>query len=459
MKELDKHHIVKYHNDLNKINFAGFNEKELNVFFSLVFLCKEKGDTTLIIPFADLKVLSNDLDKHKKRFLETLTTLNQKLLALNTQMRVGEIIYMFSLFKVFGINEKENVLIVQVNDIFSYILNDFIGSFTKFELENLVKLKSAYSKTLFRFLNQWRNLTKKSKIFTIEEFKKLIGVQAEYNRISSFDIYVLGQLRKDLSPIIPNLIIEKKKTGRKYTHIEITWGKDIVEYAENDIIDIEISEKLAEAFEKASHNRYIKPFLTKDNKIELIEYFEDEKILIKGLYFAYKKINKDFKRLSYLIKVMTTGAADTTPFKEIVTKNNKKESLNQNDYRQTTLDEDPRISQEKKENLVGKPEITEEKFEELYQKYLKDNNVEDRSFTRKCFAMPYDIIKKEDKKLKDEENIVEDLFNTATEKEQKKVYTADDIPEEKLLSKSGKKLVGGALKIRIQKILEEMNGE
>ena len=43
--------VVKYHNDLNKIKFIGFNEKELNVFFSLVFLAKEQGIRELTIPF------------------------------------------------------------------------------------------------------------------------------------------------------------------------------------------------------------------------------------------------------------------------------------------------------------------------------------------------------------------------------------------------------------------------
>ena len=144
------HEVVKYHNDMNKISFAGFNEKELNVFFSLVFLAKEKGTTELTIPFSELRILSNnDLDNHKKRFLNILKTLNKKLLALNSEIQIGEITYLFTLFNVFGINEKEKVLTVKVNEIFSYILNDFIGNFTKFELENFVNLKSSYSKNMF----------------------------------------------------------------------------------------------------------------------------------------------------------------------------------------------------------------------------------------------------------------------------------------------------------------------
>lgn len=48
-------------------------------------------------------------------------------------------------------------------------------------------------------------------------------------------------------------------------------------------------------------------------------------------------------------------------------------------------------------------------------------------------------------------------YKIVEKKEVKKVYTVDDIPAEKLLSKNGKKLVGAALQMKINKILEEMN--
>lgn len=61
--------------------------------------------------------------------------------------------------------------------------------------------------------------------------------------------------------------------------------------------------------------------------------------------------------------------------------------------------------------------------------------------------MPYNIIKSEIKKT-----VIKQV-----KKVEKKVYTESDIPEDKLLGKNGKKLVGGALKMRVRKILEDMN--
>ena len=427
--------IVKYHNDMNKISFTGFNEKELNLFFSLVFLAKEKGTNELTIPFNQLKMLSEDTDRNRDRFIKTLNNVNKKLIALHHQIKVDDITYTFSLFNVFGVNEKDNVLTVEVNKIFSYILNDLIGNFTKFELENFVSLKSTYSKNLFKVLKQWEN--KKEREFSLDEFKALLGITGKYEKMSALDTYVLGQLRKELPEFFPNLKIEKKKTGRAVTSLKFTWGQKHQDINYTDDVEIEISEELQKAFEKASHNRFIQPFLTEDNKAELIDFFEDEKILIKGLIYAYKKIDKEFKRLSYLIKTITTGAEQQTKTIKVV-KKEKKNSLNEDDYRQTSFDEIvPQPKAEEKQ--VEKIDIYEDEFNELYNQYLKDNNTKDNVFTKTAFSIRYNIIKKDPKK------------------EEKKIYTIEDIPEEKLIGKNGKKLVGGALKMRAKKILDEMN--
>ena len=426
--------IVKYHNDMNKISFTGFNEKELNLFFSLVFLAKEKGTNELTIPFSQLKMLSEDTDRNRDRFIRTLNNVNKKLIALHHQIKVDDTTYTFSLFNVFGVNEKDNVLTVEVNKIFSYILNDLIGNFTKFELENFVSLKSTYSKNIFKILKQWEN--KKEKEFSMVEFKELLSIPKSY-KLCDIDKNVLAPLRKDLPEFFPNLKIEKIKTGRAVTSLKFTWGQKHQDINYVNDIEIEISDELQKAFEKASHNRFIQPFLTEDNKAELIEFFEDEKILIKGLIYSYKKIDKEFKRLSYLIKTIKTGAEQQTKTIKVV-KKEKENSLNEDDYRQTSFDEI--IPQPKtEEKATEKIDIYEDEFNDLYNQYLKDNNINDNIFTKTAFSIRYNVIKREPKK------------------EEKKVYTIEDIPEEKLIGKNGKKLVGGALKMRVKKILDEMN--
>lgn len=448
--------LVKYHNNINKLSFNNFTEKELNVFFSIVYKIQNQGSNILEIPFTELRNLSNG-DVHLPRFLNSVKNVSDKISNLNFRYENDEEIVKFYFFNKFRIRKKEKVLILSINEDFQFLVNNLLkkGNFTILELENFVKLKSVYSKTLFRILKQWDSIHYKK--FELQELRELLDVPASYST-ARFNQRILTPMENELKQFFPHLTIEKKKTGKVITEIEISWGKKEPEIEIVDDIEVEISEELDKAFEKASHNRYISPFLTKETKIELIECFKDEKILAKGLYFAYKTINTEFTKLSYLIKTITTGAIQQNKILKVENKeeNNVKENDDNNLTLSTNTPNKTSKSEEKKENLVRKPEITEEEFEEIYQKYLKDNNIEDRPFTRKCFAMPYSIIKKEDKKLKDEENIVEDLFVSPI-KEAEKVYTAADIPEEKLLDKKGNKLTGSALKVRENKILKEMN--
>nr|CRY95040.1 hypothetical protein [uncultured prokaryote] len=378
--------IVKYHNDMNKISFTGFNEKELNVFFTLILLAKEQGIRDLTIPFSDLKILSkNDARRSNKRFIETLKVLNKKLLTLNWEAQSGSTTYLFTLFNIFAIDIEKEILTVKVNEIFSYILNDFVGNFTIFELSTYVKLRSSYSKHMYRLLKQWES--KKEKEFSLDELRELLGVPTTYNN-SQFNEKVLKPIREELTEILPHFTIDKKKNGRKIIGYMFTWKQKQLEVEIPEDKIVEISTELTKAFEKAAKNRFIQPFLTNKGKSELIDTFENEEALIRGLYYAYKTIKKEFKNLLYLTKVIATGAEE----QKVVIKTAKKdnydidiEDIKNNNIRQTSFDELPK---EKK-----KIEVTEKEFEVLYKKFLEENNAPDSPFTRKSFSIPYSIKK------------------------------------------------------------------
>lgn len=91
-------------------------------------------------------------------------------------------------------------------------------------------------------------------------------------------------------------------------------------------------------------------------------------------------------------------------------------------------------TEEKKKEKEQIIEVTEEEYESKYHEYLDGSN--DTATQRRIFR-----------------NIVGKQYQI----KKKKIYTIEDIPEEKLLSKNRKKLVGSALKMRVEKILKEMN--
>lgn len=85
-------------------------------------------------------------DKNQNRFITNLRNINKKLIKLNHEIEIDNKIHIFSLFNVFTIDSKDKILSVQINEIFSYMLNDLIGNFTKFDLIEFVSLKNIYSK-------------------------------------------------------------------------------------------------------------------------------------------------------------------------------------------------------------------------------------------------------------------------------------------------------------------------
>ena len=71
---------------------------------------------------------------------------------------------------------------------FEFILNSIGTNFTRFELENMTKLKSSYSKELYRQLMAHRDIsTKKGAWFVrVEDFRELLAVPNSF-RMTNID--------------------------------------------------------------------------------------------------------------------------------------------------------------------------------------------------------------------------------------------------------------------------------
>lgn len=450
--------IVKYNNDLNTVSFGKFKEKELDLFFSLCFKAKEQGTNIIKIDFSELKSLSAYQNRNLKRFTEDLESIYDKLLSLKMTERHSELSFTkFNLFNEYTVNAEERTITIQVHEKFKNYLNNLLDKYTKFELENLVALKSSYSKNMFRLLKQWES--KKEKEFSLDELRNLLDIPVKYDNYK-IRIKILDPIKKELSNFFPNLEIKPKKKERTIIAYKFIWGtveanNEVIDYIEDDIKEIKISFKTSKKIKEiCNHNRFIKEVLDdEENLTKLVEKFENnQEALIKGLEYASKKIaslslknNTLNINLEYLIKAVRTGAGIKRVKKILKIVQDDvidvtAEDIQNDNIRQTSFDEIvPQPKAEEKQ--VEKIDIYEDEFNELYNQYLKDNNTKDNVFTKTAFSIRYNIIKREPKK------------------EEKKIYTIEDIPEEKLIGKNGKKLVGGALQMRIKKILKEMNEE
>lgn len=469
--------VIKYHNDINKLSFNGFNEKELNLFFSLCYMAQENHNKEIELSFVELRNLSNG-DTHLPRFLKTLKGVYDKLIKIPFYYHNENGFGAFTLFNKYFVDTSKKTVTIRTSDEFLYILNDLIGNYTKFELENFVTLKSSYSKNIFKILKQWEN--KKEKEFSMMEFKELLSVPKSY-KLCDIDKNVLAPLRKDLPEFFPNLKIEKKKTGRTVTSIKFTWGavnvdNEVIDYKEDDTKEIEVSQKIIDYIKDVcKHNRFIKEVLgDEENLINLLEKFQGKQVaLVKGLEFCKKEIQKEIN-LTYLIKAIKSGAGvkRTKKILKIVKEEVEvpvpKEVPTEQPAPTVPAVEVPKI-EETNSDLDEFEKLSKEeqsKIENIaIELYKKDNGVQSNPILNmrntnifKNALKKYILQAMNGEEVPAEEK-VEVKEQPIEQKEEKKVYTVEDIPADKLLTKAGKKLGGSALENRIRKILKEMNGE
>lgn len=208
--------MTVYRNELNTTSFRKFSSLEMDLFFAICSQMRNKGMDTVRFYFNDLKEIINYSGKDNQRFIEYLDNLYTKMLNLVYKKGQGQDYEKFVLFTGFNMKGSENYMEISINPKLEYILNEISSEFTKFELEEFSKLKSSYSKTMFRLLKQFR-LTGYYKV-NIIEFRYLLDVPESYP-MHKIDSIILKPILKELTPIFKNLKIKKIK-AKKQNKIE-----------------------------------------------------------------------------------------------------------------------------------------------------------------------------------------------------------------------------------------------
>lgn len=365
--------IVKINNKLNRVSFSIFKEKELDLFFSILYKIKNKNDLLVSFTFKELRLLSNYSNKNIDRLTNDLDQMFKKILNLNLNFNNNEnkknrSFGRVNLFNYYEIFIDRQTVEIKMNKDFEYLLNNLVEKYTQFELKEFVSLKSTYSRHLFRLLKQFS--TTKWVKFEINEFRELLGIPSKY-RMSDIDKSIFSIALNELSTYFYELKLEKIKDGRKVTHFKFSWKnkqEDQIIISPEEI-DIPISSNLNNAILKAKQNRFITDLLNPDNIEILLELNLSEKDLIKGLNYAYKEIKQEINSLKYLIKTIKTG----------IEKVNKKIVIESNIENNIEKITDVQI---KSEAVV---KITEKEYEELYIEHLKTNNQTHNPFIRKAF--------------------------------------------------------------------------
>lgn len=209
------HEIVKYHNDMNSVNFHGFNAVELDLLLSICSKVRDEGTKTVVYSFDELRDLSQYTATSTKSFIKDLRNTYQKLIRLTFCIGTETEFTEFVLFTEYKVSAQNQEVTISVNEKFSYILNELTSNFTRFELNEFVALQSKYAKNLYRLLKQYRSTGKV--YFPITDFLEKLDIPKSY-AMRDINRKVLEPIKLELEPLFSNFRIEKVKNTRRRGH-------------------------------------------------------------------------------------------------------------------------------------------------------------------------------------------------------------------------------------------------
>ena len=246
--------MVQYHNDLNLMQMTGFGEKEIDTFFAICFKLKNQGDREVEMTYSELKDLINTKNRSDERIHKAVEYVLNNLMKLRLRNENDDEIILINVFSKAVIKKNERSFSVKISEDFSYILNDFLKNYTLFDLEEMVQLKSRYSKKIYRLLKQFRSTGWYEP--GLEQFRFIIDAPESYD-VNKISEKILKPALKELSRFFPNLKLQKIKKGREIKKLRFTWNIETVEVIKKpkiekpmDDLEKKLQKRLFEKIEK-----------------------------------------------------------------------------------------------------------------------------------------------------------------------------------------------------------------
>ena len=301
--------IVKYNNDLNKLNMASLKEKELELFYAICLELKEKGTNTVVVDITEFRKAFNIPAVNKKRFSEYLENTQDKFLSLKYALRTEKRLKKGVFFYDFDADLEENKMTIKINPEYAYILNGIVDYYTQFSFKEFQSLKCKYSKLLLPKLCQW-NGTKKLEIEK-EEMFEILGVPESYKKdISNFNKKVIKPIKEELPKIFNNLKIKTIKKSTRNTKNEIksylfTWTEKTKEIKDaEEVKTLEISKTLKTLLDTAIKNPKLE-ILEKPSVIEYLIKNYSENIIVLGIkQLLSSTITTKIKTRKYITSIL-----------------------------------------------------------------------------------------------------------------------------------------------------------
>lgn len=234
--------VVKYSNELHELKFNSMNEAQQNVFFTLLQQFRKASCDTLELDFNKLFELAqiSQGTNYRKEILDKIG----KLQEFKFRYEINELgdLRQDVIFPSIETDSKNKVLRIRVSQGFKdrYISSPLKG-WTRYELAEFVGLSGTYTKTIYRYLKQFKSSGRWR--IRYDDFKELLGVPEKY-RASEIDKWILKPAIKELSAErnlfdmrrtpFEKLVVIKHKKGREIEALEFCFMPQPVSELEKD---------------------------------------------------------------------------------------------------------------------------------------------------------------------------------------------------------------------------------
>ncbi len=162
--------------------------------------------------FSDL-VESSHKDEYKR-----LQELGEMLLSKTLKIPEPDGFVICNWFSSFKYIKGEGTITVRFDPVLKPYLLQLQEMFTKYNLENILKFKSAYSIRIYEIAKSWEARGEFS--YPVEEFKEIIGAAKKYTAYYDFKRYVIERALKEINKLTDiQLSYKEKKLGRKVTDL------------------------------------------------------------------------------------------------------------------------------------------------------------------------------------------------------------------------------------------------
>lgn len=227
--------IVRYNNGFNTVPLRHFSPVEMDIFWSVCSKMKRKGTEEITFDFSLFQELSNYKRDSIESFYTALKTFSDKLGSLTYKFEDADEFEQLWLFQRFYINKKQGTVTIQASERFEFILNSIGSNFTRFELENITKLSSGYTKELYRQLMAHRDLRTRSGAWyvRVDDFRQILSIPKSY-QMTNIDKRIFEKAKKEFTTsdengvrIFESFRVEKVKarSGNKISSFRIYFAE------------------------------------------------------------------------------------------------------------------------------------------------------------------------------------------------------------------------------------------